>query len=239
MGGGCPTPIPIRTPRLTHWVEHAWLTDGLIAWIYRCASARAWPIVFFGGFVGLPGGRHQELRGYQRRTDWRPWSVFPGGPSFLGARTQLLILGWHCCCGEVWRAFSKASTVRADAASVVPLLGQSPRRVYGRLVPDDGVVVPVALVLKVCVWSGGSVAPHWMSRYSVGAAIFVVCAIALARRRPRLCANPSGGALCVEIYDSLTDRVHDRDAAGMVAGVVRGLAGRAYGLYLLSYLSGG
>lgn len=220
-----------------HWVEHAWLTDALLAVIYQGlgASGGIGLIVFFGVVTGLawwvasgvvPVPATYRLAAMVGSL----WAALP----FLGARTQLLSLLGVALVLRIWRGIQQG---REQLAWTLPPLFLCWANLHGGFTAGLfllTVMLALSLAVKVCVeWQLCRMTPDEpvLSWHDLGR-----IAIALGLAGAVTLANPYGWGLYVEIYDSLTDRFMIETLREWQPVSFEGWAGRAYGLYLVVLL---
>ena len=216
-----------------HWVEHAWLTDGLLAVIYQGLGAFGGVglIVCFGGVAGLAWWTASGIArapGTYRLAAMvgSLWVALP----FLGARTQLLSLLGVALLLRVWQRIQQGH--RRWVWTLPPLL-LCWANVHGGFTAGlflMTLLLSLSLLLKVCVERGLCSAALDEPVLSWGDLRH--CAIALGLAGAMTLVNPYGWGLYVEIYDSLTDRFMIETLREWQPVSLEGWAGRAYGLYL-------
>ena len=220
-----------------HWVEHAWLTDGLLATIYRGLGAFGGVglIVFFGAATGLAwwvasGGAPVPATYRLAAMVSSLWVALP----FLGARTQLLSLLGVAFLLRVWQQMQQG---HVRWVWTLPPLFLCWANLHGGFTAGLFLLtvwLSLSLVLKVCVdWRFLRVAldePVW-SWHDLRR-----CAMALGLSAAVTVLNPYGWGLYVEIYDSLTDRFMIETLREWQPVSFEGWAGRAYGVYLAGLL---
>ncbi|MCS6325724.1 MAG: hypothetical protein H8K06_01310 [Nitrospira sp.] len=216
-----------------HWVEHAWLTDGLLALIYQGMGAFGGVglIVFFGGVAGLAwwtaSGIARVPRTYRLAAMVGSlWVALP----FLGARTQLLSLLGVAVLLRVWACIQQGH--RQWVWTLPPLL-LCWANLHGGFTAGlflMTLLLSLSLLLTMCVerrFCRAALDEPVLSWSDLG-----YCAIALGLAAAATAVNPYGWGPYVEIYDSLTDRFMLETLREWQPVSLEGWAGRAYGLYL-------
>ncbi len=220
-----------------HWVEHAWLTDGLLATIYRGLGAFGGVglIVFFGAVTGLAwwvasGGAPVPATYRLAAMVGSLWVALP----FLGARTQLLSLLGVAFLLRVWQYMQQG---HERWFWTLPPLFLCWANLHGGFTAGLFLLtvwLSLSLVLTVCVdrrfLRVALDEPVWSWR-DLGR-----CAMALGLSAAVTLLNPYGWGLYVEIYDSLTDRFMIETLREWQPVSFEGWAGRAYGVYLAGLL---
>lgn len=218
-----------------HWVEHAWLTDGLLALIYRgLGPYGALGVILFFGIVTTTALWIAASLALVRRSArllaivGALWVALP----YLGARTQLIsVLGVAIV---LW-ILNQITAFRTATAWTLPPLFLLWSNLHGGFTAGLFVVAVVMaghaglrfLVDRGLVTAGRIAEPllGWGDLARVAAA-FCVSAVATL-------ANPYGWQLHAEIYASLTDRFMLENLVEWRPVSFQGWAGRAYLMYLI------
>lgn len=217
-----------------HWVEHAWLTDGVLALIYRALGpfGGVGLIGFFGGVTALAwwiaAGLAPVHRTYRLAALVASlWVALP----FLGARTQLISLLGVAVVLTIWNHMQRGQRQWLWALPPVFLVWANLHGGFTAGLFLITVLLSLSLFMKVCVeWKVCRV-PHdepvlsWKDLRLL--TIMIVVSLALT------CLNPYGWRLYGEIYESLTDRFMIDTLREWQPVSFQGWAGRAYGFYLL------
>ena len=218
-----------------HWVEHAWLTDGLLALIYRGLGAFGGIglIAWFGVVTGLAwwvGSGCAAVPATYRLTAMvgSLWVALP----FLGARTQLVSLLGVALLLRVWRHIQQG---QGRWVWMLPPLCWA--NLHGGFTAGLfllTVLLSLSLVATLCKewWP----CPVSLDEPVLSWAELRHCAIALGLAMAVTVVNPYGWGLYVEIYDSLTDRFMIETLREWQPVSFEGWAGRAYGVYLAGLL---
>ena len=220
-----------------HWVEHAWLTDGLLALIYRGLGAFGGIglIASFGVVTGLAwwvGSGCAAVPATYRLTAMvgSLWVALP----FLGARTQLVSLLGVALLLRVWRHIQQG---QGRWVWMLPPLFLCWANLHGGFTAGLfllTVLLSLSLVATLCKewWP----CPVSLDEPVLSWAELRHCAIALGLAMAVTVVNPYGWGLYVEIYDSLTDRFMIETLREWQPVSFEGWAGRAYGVYLAGLL---
>lgn len=220
-----------------HWVEHAWLTDGLLALIYRGLGAFGGIglIAWFGVVTGLAwwvGSGCAAVPTTYRLTAMvgSLWVALP----FLGARTQLVSLLGVALLLRVWRHIQQG---QGRWVWMLPPLFLCWANLHGGFTAGLfllTVLLSLSLVATLCKewWP----CPVSLDEPVLSWAELRHCAIALGLAMAVTVVNPYGWGLYVEIYDSLTDRFMIETLREWQPVSFEGWAGRAYGVYLAGLL---
>lgn len=220
-----------------HWVEHAWLTDGLLALIYRGLGAFGGIglIAWFGVVTGLAwwvGSGCAAVPATYRLTAMvgSLWVALP----FLGARTQLVSLLGVALLLRVWRHIQQG---QGRWVWMLPPFFLCWANLHGGFTAGLfllTVLLSLSLVATLCKewWP----CPVSLDEPVLSWAELRHCAIALGLAMAVTVVNPYGWGLYVEIYDSLTDRFMIETLREWQPVSFEGWAGRAYGVYLAGLL---
>lgn len=220
-----------------HWVEHAWLTDGVLALIYRAMGpfGGLGLIGFFAGVTALgwwiaarlaPVNRTYRLAALVASL----WVALP----FLGARTQLISLLGVAIVLTIWTRIQRGQRQLIWALLPLFLLWANLHGGFTAGLFVATVLLSLSFLVKVCIEWKIFQAPRdervltWddLRRWTI--AIVASVAVTLL--------NPYGWHLYREIYESLTDRFMIDTLREWQPVSFQGWAGRAYGLYLLGLM---
>lgn len=216
------------------WVEHAWLTDGLLGLLYRGLEpvGALGVIVFFGVVTILAwwvaAGQASVPQTYRLVAMVASlWVALP----FLGARTQLISLLGVAVLLRVWTQIQQG---RRLWMWTLPPLFVCWANLHGGFTAGlflSGVLVVGALVQRVCAdqWPTFSASLD-EPVLAWGDIRWIVIALGIAA--VATCVNPYGWRLYVEIYQSLTDPFMIETLREWQPVSFQGWAGNAYGLYL-------
>ncbi len=216
------------------WVEHAWLTDGVMALLYRGLDpfGALGLIVLFGVVTALAWW----LAAGQAGVSWMCrlvamvvslWVALP----FLGARTQLISLLGVAVLLRVW---SQIQQGRRQWMWVLPPLFLLWANLHGGFTAGLfllGVMLCGALLLRISIALSPTLVAT-MDEPVLGWEDLIRCMLVVGITAAVTCLNPYGWRLYVEIYDSLTDRFMIETLREWQPVSFQGWAGRAYGLYL-------
>ena len=216
------------------WVEHAWLTDGVLALLSRGLDpfGALGLIVFFGVVTALAwwvaAGQAAVARTY-RLTGMvvSLWVALP----FLGARTQLVSLLGVAILLWVW---SKIQQGRRQWIWMLPPFFLLWANLHGGFTAGlflAGVMVLGTLLERLCLDRWPALSASW-DEPVLSWGDLRRCIFALGIAAAVACLNPYGWRLYVEIYESLTDRFMIETLREWQPVSFQGWAGRAYGLYL-------
>ncbi len=216
-----------------HWVEHAWLTDGVLGLIYRGLEpfGGVGLILFFGIVTALAwwiaAGLAPVPRTYRLAAMVASlWVALP----FLGARTQLVSLLGVALLLRVWRHVQQGERVWVWGLPPLFLLWANLHGGFTAGLFLSAVLLSLSFLMKVCtVWPVCTVSCDepvlsWEDLRR--------CAFAMGLAAAATCLNPYGWGLYVEIYESLTDRFMIETLREWQPVSFEGWAGRAYGFYL-------
>ncbi len=220
------------------WVEHAWLTDAVMALLYRGLEpyGALGLIVLFGFITALAWW----LAAGQAGVSWTCrlvamvaslWVALP----FLGARTQLVSLLGVAVLLRVW---SHSQQGRRQWLWVLPPFFLLWANLHGGFTAGLfllGVMLCGALVARICVVLSPGLVPA-MDEPVVDWEDLIRCMLVAGIAAAVTCLNPYGWRLYVEIYESLTDRFMIETLREWQPVSFQGWAGRAYGLYLAGLL---
>lgn len=216
------------------WVEHAWLTDAVMALLYRALEpfGALGLIVLFGVVTALAWW----LAAGQTGVSWTCrlvamvvslWVALP----FLGARTQLISLLGVAVLLRVW---SQIQQGRRQWMWVLPPFFLLWANLHGGFTAGLfllGVMLCGAFLLRISI----ALSPTLVARIDepvLGWEDLIRCMLVVGIAAAVTCLNPYGWRLYVEIYDSLTDRFMIETLREWQPVSFQGWAGRAYGLYL-------
>ncbi len=216
-----------------HWIEHAWLTDGLLAMIYRVMDpvGGLGLILFFGGVTSLAwwvaAWQARVPRTYRLAAIVASlWVALP----FLGARTQLVSLLGVAMLLWGWRHIQDGQRAWIWGLPPLFLLWANLHGGFTAGLFLSGVLLGLSVLMKVCTeWSVVAVTRDepvlsWDD--------LCRCAIALSIAVALTLLNPYGWRLYQEIYESLTDRFMIETLREWQPVSFQGWAGKAYGMYL-------
>ncbi len=217
-----------------HWVEHAWLTDGLLASIYQAAGpfGGVGVIGFFGAVTALAwwiaaglAPVHSTYRLVAIVASL--WVALP----FLGARTQLISLLGVAVVLTIWNRMQQGQRQWLWALPPLFLLWANLHGGFTAGLFVLTLLLSLSCLMKLCAeWQicqerRDEAVLSWADLRRCAIAILVSIAITLL--------NPYGWRLYGEIYESLTDRFMIDTLREWQPVSFQGWAGRAYGLYLL------
>lgn len=220
-----------------HWVEHAWLTDGVLALIYRVLEPDGGLglIGFFGGITALAW--------------WMAAGVAPVHPTyrlavlvaslwvalpFLGARTQLISLLGVAIVLTIWNRMQRGQRQWVWALPPLFLLWANLHGGFTAGLFLITVLLSFSFLVKICVeWK---IAQTPRDEPPLTWDDIRLCAIAIVVSFAVTCLNPYGWRLYGEIYESLTDRFMIDTLREWQPVSFQGWAGRAYGFYLLGLI---
>lgn len=220
-----------------HWVEHAWLTDGMLALIYRALEpvGGLGLIGFFGCVTALAwwiaAGAASVHRTYRLAAMVASlWAALP----FLGARTQLISLLGVAIVLTVWRRLQGGQRQWIWALPPLFLLwanlhgGFTAGLFLITLLLSCSCLVKVCLEWNVCQATPDEPVLNWDD--------IRLCAVAMGISIAVTFLNPYGWRLYVEIYESLTDRFMIDTLREWQPVSFQGWAGRAYAFYLFGLM---
>ena len=225
------------------WVEHVWLTDGILGLVYR-GMGPVGPlavILFFAAVTTLAWwiAAAQALAPQTHRLMAMGASLWVALP-FLGARTQLIsLLG----IAMTLRLTSGIQQGHGQWMWAPPLLFLFWANLHGGFTAGlflFGLILGGLAIERICAdrWPALAASldeplPAWADLRRMGLAFVMAAAVTLL--------NPYGWRLYAEIYQSLTDRFMLDTLREWQPVSFRGWAGQAYGLYLigLAVLIGG
>ena len=216
------------------WVEHAWLTDGLLGLLYLgLEPAGALGVILFFGIVTalawwIAAGQASVPRTYRLAAMVASlWVALP----FLGARTQLISLLGVAVLLRIWRQIQRG---RRQWIWVLPALFVCWANLHGGFTAGlflSGVLIFGALLERICADSWPALAASldepvlaWEDLRQVVLALGIAAVLTWL--------NPYGWRLYVEIYDSLMDRYMIETLREWQPVSFQGWAGQAYGFYL-------
>lgn len=216
------------------WVEHAWLTDGLLGLLYRGLEpvGLLGVIAFFGVVTTLAwwvaAGQASVPQTYRLTAMVASlWVALP----FLGARTQLVSLLGVAILLRVWCQIQQGRRLWSWALPPLFLLWANLHGGFTAGLFLSGVLVLGTLLVKFCIDQWPALAAsldepvlRWADLRQVVFALGIAAAAT--------CLNPYGWRLYVEIYESLTDRFMIETLREWQPVSFQGWAGQAYGLYL-------
>ena len=216
------------------WVEHAWLTDGVLALLYRgLEPLGALGLMVFFGFVPalawwLAAGQATVPRTARLAAMVASlWVALP----FLGARTQLVSLLGVAVLLQVWNHIQQGHRQWLWMLPPLFLLWTNLHGGFTAGLVLWGVMVVGTLLMRICIdrWPtlAASVDEPVLSWEDLRR-----CMFALGIAAAVTCLNPYGVRLYVEIYESLTDRFMIETLREWQPVSFQGWAGKAYGLYL-------
>lgn len=216
------------------WVEHAWLTDGLLGLIYRgLGPAGALGVILFfalvtaGAFglvlVGARAGRTARLLALSGVL----WTALP----FLGARTQLVTLLGMAVLLLLWRRFRDGRAARLWAVPPLFLLWANLHGGFTAGLFTLGLILAASVLLRLAVERRPGLAsrldepvPAWGQ---IGRLAGVLGLSVLATL-----VNPYGWRLYGEILGSLSDRFMIATLHEWQSVSFGDKAGATYGVYL-------
>lgn len=220
------------------WVEHAWLTDGLLALLYRGLGpfGGLGLILFFGGVTALgwwlAAGLAPVRRTYRLVAMVASlWVALP----FLGARTQLVSLLGVAVLLQLW---SRIQQGRRRWLWTLPPLFLLWANLHGGFTAGlflFALLLCLSLLVRIGVDRRPALAT-WLDEPVLSWEDLRRCMFALGIAAAVTCLNPYGWRLYVEIYESLTDRFMIETLREWQPVSFQGWAGRAYGLYLAGFL---
>ncbi|MBI4000526.1 MAG: hypothetical protein HY348_01940 [Nitrospira defluvii] len=216
------------------WVEHAWLTDGLLALLYRGLEpfGGLGLIVLFGVVTALAwwlaAGQVSVPQTYRLAAMVASlWVALP----FLGARTQLVSLLGVAVLLRVW---SQIQQGRRQWVWVLPPLFLLWANLHGGFTAGLfllGVMVLGTLMVRLCIDRWPTLAAS-LDESVLSWGDLRRCMVVFGIAAAVTCLNPYGWRLYVEIYESLTDRFMIETLREWQPVSFQGWAGKAYGLYL-------
>ncbi len=215
------------------WIEHAWLTDGLLGVIYRVMdpSGGLGLILFFGGVTVLAWGvasmQARVYRTYRLAAIVASlWVALP----FLGARTQLVSLLGVAILLWGWRHVQEGRRAWVWGLPPLFLLWANLHGGFTAGLFLSVVLLCLSIIMKI-VTARPAVARlldepvlSWDDLRRFALALGVAMAVTFL--------NPYGWRLYQEIYESLTDRFMIEALREWQPVSVQGWAGKAYGMYL-------
>ncbi|MBX3235381.1 MAG: hypothetical protein KF814_04450 [Nitrospiraceae bacterium] len=221
-----------------HWVEHAWLTDGILGLLHRALGAYG-PmamILLFGSagagalWIGAKtGSAHRTARMVAMVCGL--WVALP----YLGARTQLVSLVGVALVLWVWTRMLRGSPRLRWWLPPIFLVWSNLHGGFTAGIFLLGLALAVSVGCRLLVeWrilQEGAVGEAILTRQEISRVIVVLaasCAVTLV--------NPYGWHLHGEIYDSLMDRYMLENLREWQPVSFQGWAGRAYLLYLVGLL---
>jgi hypothetical protein len=217
-----------------HWVEHAWLTDGVLASIYQAAGpfGGVGLIGFFGGVTALAWWIAAALAPVHRTYRLSAivaslWVALP----FLGARTQLISLLGVAVVLTIWNRLQHGQRQWLWALPPLFFLWANLHGGFTAGLFVLTLLLSLSCLMTLCVQWQICQAPldeavlSWDDLQRWTLAVLVSLAVTLL--------NPYGWRLYGEIYESLTDRFMIDTLREWQPVSFQGWAGRAYGLYLL------
>lgn len=225
-----------------HWVEHAWLTDGVLGVIYRGMGpfGGVGLILFFGGVTALawwvaalPAAVHRIYRWVAMVASL--WVALP----FLGARTQLVSLLGIAILLWGWRRIQQGQRIWIYGLPPLFLLWANLHGGFTAGLFLSALLLSLSGLVKV--WAGRPAVEALLDEPVLSWEDLRRWAIALGLATAVTCLNPYGWRLYLEIYESLTDRFMVETLREWQPVSFRGWAGQAYGFYLagLACLVGG
>ena len=217
------------------WVEHAWLTDAVMALLYRGLEpfGALGLIVLFGVVTALAwwlaAGQAGVSRTYRLVAMVASlWVALP----FLGARTQLISLLGVAVLLRVW---SQNQQGPRQWMWVFPPFFLLWANLHGGFTAGlflVGVMLCGTLLLRISI----ALSPALVARIDepvLGWEDLIRCTLLVGIAAALTCLNPYGWRLYVEIYESLTDRFMIETLREWQPVSFQGWAGRAYGFYLV------
>ena len=216
------------------WVEHAWLTDGVLALLYRGLEPfGALGLIVFFGFVTalawwLMAGQASVPRTHRLAAMVASlWVALP----FLGARTQLVSLLGVAVLLRVWSHIQQG---RRQWIWGLPPLFLLWANLHGGFTAGLfllAVMVFGTLLERLCLDRSPTLAAS-LDEPVLSWADLRRCLFGIGIAVAMTCLNPYGWRLDVEIYESLTDRFMIETLREWQPVSFQGWAGKAYGLYL-------
>lgn len=216
-----------------HWIEHAWLTDGLLAVIYRVMDPLSGLglILFFSGVTALAwwvaASQARVHRTYRLvAMVVSLWVALP----FLGARTQLVSLLGVAILLWGWRRVQAGQ--RAWVWGLPPLLLLW-ANLHGGFTAGlflSGVLLCLSFMMTI--GAGRPTVAASLDEPVLSWDDLRRCALALGIAVAVTFLNPYGWRLYQEIYESLTDRFMIETLREWQPVSFQGWAGKAYGMYL-------
>ncbi|MGQ0810862.1 MAG: hypothetical protein ACT4OO_06515, partial [Nitrospiraceae bacterium] len=216
------------------WVEHAWLTDGVLGLIYQGLgpAGALGVIIFFGAIAAgaflIPSVTARTSRTYKLiAVALALWVTLP----FLGARTQLItLLGIAVV---LWLA------KRARAGWITGLWAMPPlfliwANVHGGFMAGLfvlGLLLAGSVAMRLVLTRWPSIAHRLHEPIMTWSEIRLLAIVTAVSALVTL-ANPYGWRLHAEIYDSLTNQFMIETLHEWQPVSLRNWAGRAYALYL-------
>ncbi len=217
-----------------HWVEHAWLSDGVLALIYQALepSGGLGLIAFFGGVTALAWWTAARVASVHRTYRLAAlvaslWVALP----FLGARTQLISLLGVAVVLTIWNRMQRGQRQWIWALPPLFLVWANLHGGFTAGLFVITVLVSLSFLMTLCTEWKIVQAPRdepvlsWDDLRRCALAIAVSIAVTFL--------NPYGWHLYGEIYESLTDRFMIDTLREWQPVSFQGWAGRAYGFYLL------
>ncbi len=216
------------------WVEHAWLTDGLLALLDRGLGpfGGLGLIIFFGAVTSLAwwiaAGQAPVPRTYRLAAMVASlWVALP----FLGARTQLVSLLGVAVLLWVWSHIQQGRRQWIWVLAPLFLLWANLHGGFTAGLFLLGVMVLGALLVRICIDRWPTLAVS-LDEPVLNWEDLCRCIFVLGIAAAVTCLNPYGWRLYVEIYESLTDRFMIETLREWQPVSFQGWAGKAYGLYL-------
>lgn len=220
------------------WVEHAWLTDGLLALLYRGLEpfGGLGVIVFFGAVTALAwwlaAGLAPVHRTYRLLAMVASlWVALP----FLGARTQLVSLLGVAVLLHAWGNIQQGDR---RWVWVLPPCFLVWANLHGGFTAGlflFTLLVCSSLIVRIGVDRQPTLAAR-LDEPVLSWEALRRCLFILGISAAVTCLNPYGWRLYVEIYESLTDRFMIETLREWQPVSFQGWAGKAYGLYLAGLL---
>ncbi len=216
------------------WVEHAWLTDGVLALVYRALGSfgALGLIVFFGLVTALAWWVAADQAAVARtyRLIVMVASLWVALP-FLGARTQLISLLGVAILLWLWRKIQERGRPWMWMLPPFFLLWANLHGGFTAGLFLFGVMVGGSLLERLCLdrWP---FLGAWCEEPVLSWRDLRHCLLVLGIALAVTCLNPYGWRLFSEIYESLTDRFMIETLREWQPVSFQGWAGRTYGLYL-------
>ena len=225
------------------WVEHAWLTDGILGVLYQGFNpVGALAVILFFGIVTISAWWIAAAQASVPHT-YRLWAMVASlcvALPFLGARTQLISLLGVALTLWIGRRIQQGhgQWIWALPPSLICWANLHGGFTAGLFLL--GLLFSGFLVERIFVDRRPALAASleervqsWADLWRLGLALVIAAAVTGL--------NPYGWRLHVEIYQSLTDRFMLETLREWQPVSFQGWAGRAYGLYLagLAFLVGG
>lgn len=217
------------------WVEHAWLTDGLLGLLYRSLDpvGELGVIVLFGLVTALAwwvaAGLASVPQTYRLAAMVASlWVALP----FLGARTQLVSLLGLAVLMRVWQQIQRGHRHWNGALPPLFLLWANLHGGFTAGLFLLSLFVLGSLCARICAdhWPALTA---WLNEPVLTWADLRQVMLAFGIAAAVTCLNPYGWWLYVEIYDSLTDRFMIDTLREWQPVSFQGWAGQAYGFYLV------